>query len=113
MLRIFLKPHKLIALILYFFWDLLTSSIQVAWDVVTPRLRAQPKLLRLPLDAKTDGEIMATANLISLTPGTLSLDVSEDRKHLLIHAMFAAKDPEAAKSDLKNGIERRVLEVTR
>ncbi|MGB0497111.1 MAG: Na+/H+ antiporter subunit E [Rubricella sp.] len=112
-MRALLKPIKLLNLIVYFLWDLVTSSFQVAWDVVTPRLRAQPKLLLLPMDAKTDGEITLTANLISLTPGTLSLDVSEDRQQLLVHAMFAAKDPDATKRDLKDGIERRVLEVTR
>lgn len=112
-MRVLLKPVYLVSLILYFLWDLVTSSFQVAWDVLTPRLRAQPKFLLLPLDAKTDAEITVTANLISLTPGTLSIDVSDDRKHLLIHAMFAAKDPDAAKRDLKNGIERRVLRVTR
>ena len=52
-----------------------------------------PAIIIMPLDVKTDAGILLVANLISLTPGTLSLDVSEDRKNLKIHAMFA-DDPE-------------------
>ncbi|WP_316015410.1 Na+/H+ antiporter subunit E [Roseobacter sp. HKCCA0434] len=112
-MRVLLKPIWLIGLIGYFLYDLWRSSIEVAWDVLTPTDRSRPKMILLPLDAKTDAEIMATANLISLTPGTLTIDVSEDRKFLLIHAMFGAIDAEATKAGLKRGTERRVLRVLR
>ena len=96
----------------YFLYDLATSSLQVAWDIVTPTHLSRPAFLEMPLDATTDVEIMLTANLISLTPGTLSVDVSPDRRTLLVHAMFA-EDPEAVIRGLKTGIERRVLEALR
>ena len=66
----------------------------------------------LPLDARTDAEIMLVANLISLTPGTLSLDLSEDRKLLYIHVMFL-DDIEQTRRQIKEGLEKRVLEVMR
>jgi multicomponent Na+:H+ antiporter subunit E len=96
----------------YFLYDLVTSSLQVAWDIVTPENKSTPRFLEMPLDAKTDVEIMLTANLISLTPGTLTVDVSPDRKTLLVHAMFA-EDPEETVAGLKAGMERRVLEALR
>ena len=96
----------------YFLYDLVVSSLQVAWDIVTPTLHARPAFLDMPLDAKTDVEIMLTANLISLTPGTLSVDLSEDRRTLRVHAMFA-ENPDAVIAGLKDGIERRVLEALR
>jgi multicomponent Na+:H+ antiporter subunit E len=101
-----------VGLFVYFLYDLVVSSLIVAWDVLTPRLRAQPCFVEMPLDARTDLEIMLTANLISLTPGTLSVDVSPDRRTLLVHAMFA-RDPSAVVAHLKGGIERRVLEALR
>ena len=64
----------------------------------------------MPLDAKSDGEIFLVADLISLTPGSLSLDVSPDGKTLYVHAMFV-DDPEALRRDLKQGMERRVIEA--
>jgi multicomponent Na+:H+ antiporter subunit E len=66
----------------------------------------------MPLDAKEDLEIMLTGNLITLTPGTLTVDVDPDRQFLLIHAMFV-DDPNETIADLKNGMERKVLEALR
>jgi multicomponent Na+:H+ antiporter subunit E len=96
----------------YFLYDLVTSSLVVAWDILTPTLHARPRFVEMPLDAESDMEILLTANLISLTPGTLSVDVSPDRRTLLVHAMFA-EDPEAVVAGLKDGMERRVLEAFR
>jgi len=112
-MRHLLRPFWLISLILYFLWDLFESSLEVAWDVLTPQTLARPRLILLKLEGVTDAEIMATANLISLTPGSLSIDVSDDRSTLLIHDMFGAQDPEGAKQQIKSGIERRVLRVMR
>jgi multicomponent Na+:H+ antiporter subunit E len=110
------RYHKRFAgalgLLAYFLYDLVKSSLVVAWDVVTPTLHARPYFLEMPLSAETDVEIMLTANLISLTPGTLAVEVSPDRRTLLIHAMFA-EDPDAVIDGLKQGIERRVLEALR
>jgi len=99
-------------LVVFFFYELIVSSFKVAWDVVTPVQRSKPALVAVPLEARTDAEITVLANLVSLTPGSLSLDISEDRKHLLVHAMFV-DDPEAFKAEVKNGMEKRVLEAMR
>ncbi len=106
-------PRRVIAwirLIVMFFYELLISSVHVAWDVLTPTHRAEPAILEVPLDVKSDTGILLVTNLISLTPGTLSLDVSEDRKTLLIHAMFA-DDPEALIASLKGGMEKWVIDA--
>ena len=61
---------------------------------------------------RSDLEIMLVANLVSLTPGTLSIDVSTDRKTLFVHVMFL-EDVEEVCHAIKNGLEKRVLEVLR
>jgi multicomponent Na+:H+ antiporter subunit E len=71
----------------------------------------QPGVIALPLSARTEMEITLVANLISLTPGTLSLDVSDDRKVLYIHAMFL-DDEEELRRNLKE-MEHRALELFR
>ena len=88
------------------------SSLKVAWDVLTPIQRSKPALIAVPLDAKTNAEITVLANMVSLTPGSLSVDISEDGTHLLVHAMFV-DDPEAFKAEVKLGMEKRVLEAMR
>lgn len=99
-----------IKLVILFHYELVVSSIAVALDVLTPRHRSRPAIIEVPLDVKTDTGILLVTNLISLTPGTLSLDVSEDRKTLLVHAMFA-DDPETLRKSLKDGMERWVIDA--
>jgi multicomponent Na+:H+ antiporter subunit E len=88
------------------------SNLRVLWDVLTPRHTSRPGIVGVPLAARTDLEITLVANLVSLTPGTLSLDISEDRQTLYVHVMFM-DDIEAVRGQIKDGIERRVLEVLR
>ena len=106
----FMRVWYWIRLIVMFHYELIVSSVQVLWDIVTPRHLSRPGLIEMPLDVRTDAGILMVTNLISLTPGTLSLDVSPDRKTLLIHAMFA-DDPEAICRQLKGGMERWVRDA--
>jgi multicomponent Na+:H+ antiporter subunit E len=106
----FVRVFRIIRLTLFFLWELLVSSIRVAWDVVTPTHYSNPKIVEMPLDVESDFEILLVTTLISLTPGTLSLDVTPDRKTLIVHAMFA-DDPDALVRELKDGMERMVKEV--
>lgn len=106
----FIRVFRVIRLALYFLWELLLSSLRVAWDVIRPFPANNPKIIEVPLDVQSDFEILLVTNLISLTPGTLSVDVTQDRTTLYVHHMFA-DDPEAEVAALKNGMERMVLEV--
>jgi len=106
------KLRQAAGLALFFLWELLLSNLRVAYDVVTHRHHMRPGIVAIPLDAKTDTEITLLANLLTLTPGTLSLDLSEDRQFLFVHIMYIT-DVEATRRYIKNGFERRVLEVLR
>lgn len=107
------KVAHILRLLLFFVWELLLANLRVAYDVITPSHNAKPGVIAVPLDAQTDLEITLLANLITLTPGTLSLDVSADRRVLYIHAMFVGGDVEQFRRKIKDGFERRVLEVLR
>ena len=97
-----------IKLIVMFLYDLVVSSLHVAVDVITPTHRSRPGVIEMPLDVKTDAGILLVTNLISPTPGTLSLDISPDRKRLSVHVMFL-DDPDALCKELKTGVEQRVI----
>jgi multicomponent Na+:H+ antiporter subunit E len=103
---------QLVEFMLYFLWELLKANLRVAFDVVTPRHYMRPGILALPLDAESDMEITLLANTISLTPGTLSLDVSPDRKTLYLHHMYIS-DRERQIQAIKSGFERRLLRLLR
>lgn len=102
---------RLIRFIFFFFKELIMANMRVAFDIITPVWHMQPGVIALPLEARTEMEITMVANIISLTPGTLSLDVSDDRRVLFIHAMFL-DDEQSVREDLKE-MERRVLEILR
>jgi multicomponent Na+:H+ antiporter subunit E len=106
------RVPRLLEFALYFLWELLLSNLRVAYDVLTPTHHMRPGIIAVPLDATTDGEITLLASFISLTPGTLSLDVSADRRTLYIHAMYL-RDPGAEKRRIKTGLERRLLSIVR
>ena len=101
-----------VALLARFFYELVVSSLQVALTVMNPFSRPRGQFVTMPLDAQTDVEILLTANLISLTPGTLTVDVAADRGALSIHAM-SDEDPEEMARDMKQALERPVLEALR
>ena len=108
-------PEKLLRAVeftAFFLGQLVLSSLRVATDIVTPRHRARPGVVAVPLDVQSDAEITLLANLVSLTPGSLSLDLSDDRRTLFVHVMFL-DDPEATRRAIKDGFERRVLELLR
>ncbi len=103
---------RAIFLIGYFLWELLLSSVRVARDVLSPRPKIKPGIIGVPLDVESDAEITLLACLITLTPGTLTLDVSDDRKTLYVHSMWVT-DPEELRREIKDGFERRILELLR
>nr|WP_321443291.1 Na+/H+ antiporter subunit E [uncultured Cohaesibacter sp.] len=106
----FKRVYFWLKLLVLFLYELLISSLQVLWDIVTPTHRARPAIIDMPLDVKSDVGILLVTNLISLTPGTLSIDVSDDRQTLKIHAMFA-EDPDAVCRTLKQGMEKWVIDA--
>lgn len=97
-----------------FLVELVLSALRVARLVIRPDVNAhiRPAIVAFPLSAKTDAEITLLANLITLTPGTLSVDVSEDRRFLYIHVIHLS-DRDAFIRELASGFERQVTEALR
>lgn len=108
----YIKRFPIVISFLFFFlWELLKANIKVAYDVVTPTNYMKPGVVSYSLEANTDLEITLLMNLVSLTPGTLSLDVSFDRKTLYIHAMYL-DDIKEFRSEMRK-FEGKLLEVLR
>jgi multicomponent Na+:H+ antiporter subunit E len=108
----FAKVAQVTRFVLFFLKELSVASAQVAWQVLRPRLDIHPGIVAVPLDAATDLEITLLSIVISLTPGTLTLEVSPDRRTLYVHGMDVADGREFVRK-IKSGLEARTLEVTR
>lgn len=106
------KTRQVISLVLLFLYELGASAVRVAIVVLTPDLKAalRPAIIAFPLTVKSDAEITLLANMITLTPGTLSIDVSEDRSVLYVHVL-ALDTREALIADIAGGFEAKVREI--
>lgn len=106
----FSRAWRIIKLILLFLYELVMSAWKVMVLVLSPKLDLKPGIFKFPLSLEHDIEITLLANMITLTPGTLSVDVSEDKKFIYVHAIDAS-DPEAARRDIAEGFERKIKEA--
>lgn len=105
-----MRPWPTIILIGLFLKELAMSAISMAALVIRRDLDLKPGIFAYPLKLKSDFEITLLANLITLTPGTLSVDVAADRNTLFVHAIDCS-NPDAARAAIASGFERRIMEA--
>lgn len=106
------RPLRLLAFAAYFLGQLLLANVRVARAVLAPLGSLKPAIVAVPLRLDRDVEITLLASLITLTPGTLSLEVSADRRTLYVHAL-GVDDPATLRREIREGFERRILEAFR
>jgi len=107
-----LRVWALISLFLLFLRELFMSSIQVLTIVIRPNMNIKPAIFEMETELSDDWQITLLSALITLTPGTLVIGISEDQKRLYIHALDF-EDIDSAVSSIKNTFERAILEVSR
>ena len=100
---------RLAAVVLY---DIVRANLEIALRILGPESRIRPAWVWVPLDLSSPQGIAMFASIITMTPGTLSCEVSEDRRWLLVHA-FHADDPAAVVADVKARYEAPLKEIFR
>ncbi|WP_417475245.1 Na+/H+ antiporter subunit E [Leisingera sp.] len=105
------RPLKVIEYVLVVLADIVQANIIVARIVLfKPNAERRPNWITIPLDLKTPEAITALAGTITMTPGTLSADVSDEGHTLLVHCLDAP-NPEAVRDEIKERYERRLREI--
>lgn len=104
------RLERSISLLLYLLWQIALANLRLTKDVLSIRHRMRPGVIRLPLSVSTDGEILLLAAMINITPGSVALDVSDDRQIMYVHVMHITT-PDEARMQIKDGFERRILEL--
>lgn len=111
------KPHKyfrqiplILGLLGIFLADLVRANIRMAGIILSPRMKLRPAVVAVPLILQSEAAIILLANLMTLTPGTLSLDISTDRRMLFVHTVYL-DEPEQFKQQLLAGYERLLKEL--
>ena len=95
-----------VSLAAFFTWELLVANFRVAADVLRGN-QIEPAVVAIPLDITTDGEILLLSMLINITPGSVTIDLSDDRRTLYVHVMHM-KSADETRREIKDGFERRV-----
>ncbi len=108
--KYFREVPLVIEFILFMVWEILISNIRITLTILSPRPKLRPAVVAVPLDLKSEVGIVILANLITLTPGSLSLDISSARQYLYIH-VFDLVDREKFIHDIKHNYERRIREI--
>ena len=101
-----------IGFIIFYIGELVTSTFTVMQALFRDQSTLRPGIIAFPLEARTDLEIVLLNNLLTMTPGTLGVGLSPDRRLLYVH-IIDVPDPEAARTHIRTGLERRLLEVLR
>jgi len=111
--RLYLGPVvALVALLLRFFYELIVANFQVLSIILKPRLDIKPGIFAYETELTLDWQVTLLSLLITLTPGTLVVDISDDTKTLYIHALHIPDANEAIAS-IRDSFEKAILEVSR
>jgi len=102
-----IRPWPALRFAVYFLWKLIEASAIVAWEVVTPRNRINEGIVAVPIHGLSNALVTVVANAISLTPGTLTLEVDEDPAVLYVHVLHL-HDIEAVRREVQH-LERLVI----
>jgi len=111
-LIIFRRIFRLIIFVLTYLFQLTKANILIAKEILSLHPKLKPGIIKLELDVKKDFEILSMVNLISMTPGSLCVDISEDKKYIYVHEMYI-DDVDEMKLKIKNSLEKRILELSK
>jgi len=109
--KVLARPWRTGWFIVRYLWDLVRANAVVAWEIVTPAHGVRPGIVACPTRAQTDLELIVLANLISFTPGTLTLEVADDRSTVWVHALHIGS-PDEVRAQVRR-LEDRLLWVLR
>lgn len=100
------KTGQVLGLAGFFASELLVANFRVAADVLKGD-QIEPAVVAIPLDVTSDGEILLLSMLINITPGSVTIDLADDRRTLYVHVMHM-KSADETRREIKSGFERRI-----
>lgn len=104
-----IRPWPALRLLVYFLWKLVEASLVVAWEVVTPRIRINEAIVAVPIHGVSEGFTTVVANMITLTPGTVVVEVRENPTILYVHVLHF-RGVERVRQDVR-ALEEMVMEA--
>lgn len=93
-MKILKKTYYIIEFVMFYLFKLVQSNIYIAYDILTPSQKSSPGIMKLPLHIQSEIGLLLFTNLLSMTPGTLTVDVSQDKTEILVHVLYSKNEKE-------------------
>ena len=103
------KIYKALGFLLFYLFKVFQANFELAFYILSPRLKMKPGIMKIPVNLTHPQAILLLVNMITMTPGTLTMDVSEDKQFIFVHFLFLV-DEEKKVREIKN-IEKRIANL--
>lgn len=100
-MKLLKRLYYIFYLLAYYLVKLVAANLYIAWDILTPRMRTNPGLIEVDIAYEKDLGLLLLSNLLSMTPGTLSIDIDPAKEKLKVHVLYLDR-----KKETLNEIER-------
>lgn len=101
---------KVLRLLFRYLFDFATANLAVAKLVLSPRMEISPEVVEMETEVESTGEVLVLANLISFTPGSLTLVIEPENRRLVVHVL---NDGESTAQAIQEKLENPLLDITR
>lgn len=108
-MKVVLRIYYFLTFLLFYFVKLVQANFYIAYDILTPKMNTNPGFITVPLVLKSDLELLLFSNLVSMTPGTLSINVSEDKQSMLVHILYKNNEEQILKEI--QGVQKRIRKI--
>jgi len=105
-MKIIWKIYKILEFLVFYFSKVIQANFHLAWRILQPKMNMKPGIIKIPVNLKKKHAILLLVNLISMTPGSFTLDLTDDRKFIYVHFLFISSE-EKVLNDIKQ-LENRV-----
>ena len=93
-MKIFRKIYYSLVFVVIYLTKLVQANLYIAYDILTPNLKVNPSFIKVPLVLKSEFGMLLFSNLLSMTPGSLSIDITQDRQYMWVHVLYRTTDEE-------------------
>ena len=109
-MRLLLKLYYIVTFILFYLSMLVKANLIIAYDILTPSLSIKPGFIKVPLTLKSNFGMLLFSNLLSMTPGSLSIDIADDKKTMLVHVLYQTTEEKMLKE--LEGMQDKIKRIT-
>jgi len=110
-MQVFMKFYRIVTFVVFYLIKLIQANFYIAYDILTPNMNPEPGFVNIPLVLTSDGAILLYSNLVSMTPGTLSTDISDDKKCIEIHVLYLKNKEAKVEAELM-ALQNRITKLT-